>query len=109
MRENSPKKLGPDGMPGGAHEVMAQEQNKRIPLGFFCFVRGLNGEVISKEYYTEELPNGEKVTKVFKRIPDLERSQLCYPDQIQHLDSGEPFKMTSMESVYLIKRYTQHQ
>ena len=73
-------------------------------MGFFPFERGLNGEVIQKEYYKDE--NGK--SKIFKRIPSCEKSDLCYSNETFYLPSGEPFKMCALESVYLIKKFTEN-
>lgn len=108
LRNNSPKRLQSAGMPTGAHEVVAKDKYSEFHLGFFCFERGLNNEVITKEYFVQETKEGKKITKVFKRVPSVLRSHLCYPDDIHYLPSGEPFKMTSIESIYMIKQFTQN-
>ena len=102
-RENSQKTMSEKGMPSGPHEIMANDKNSEFHLGFFPFERGLNGEVIQKEYYKDE--NGKP--KVFKRVPSIEKSNLSYPNETYYLPSGEPFKMCSLESIYSIKKFTE--
>ena len=77
-------------MSGGKHEIMAQDKNNEFHFSFFPFECGLNGEIIQNEYYKDE--NGK--SKVFKRIPSCEKSNLCYPSETFYLLSGEPYSKT---------------
>lgn len=107
-RLDSPKRWKEStGMPGGDHEVMAQHKSSEFHLGFFCFKRGKDNEIIQREYF-KVLEDGVEKTKVFERIDSKEKSDLKYPDELVRY-KDIIFKMGSLESTYNIKKYTMRQ
>ncbi len=88
--------------PIGEHEVIAQHKASEFHLGFFCFRRGSNNEVITREYY-----KNQNVTKVFERIITPSLSVLMFDEQ-KVLFEDTYFRMESLESIYKIKKYTMH-
>ena len=101
-RLDTPKRQKPGQLrPGGDHEVMAQHKTSEFHLGFFCFERGKDGEVIHKDYFKDE--NGE--LKVYKHMITPEESKLDFDDTL-HTYGGTQFKMGSLESTYSIKKST---
>lgn len=87
--------------PTGDHEVMAQHKYSEFHLGFFCFERGIENEVIHKEYFKDD--NGNLM--VYKHMITPEQSKLNYDDRL-HTYGNAKFKMASLESTYAIKKFT---
>ena len=101
-RMDTPKRLKPGKtMPSGDHEVCARHNSSEFHIGFFCFERGPNNEVIHKDYFKDE--NGN--LKVYKHMQTKEQSELSYDDNL-HQYGNTQFKMASLESVYRLKKYT---
>lgn len=90
----------------GEHELVAQNRNNEFHIGFFPFVRGKQGEIISRGYFqTNE--NGERITMICERPSTLEQTELIYNETpIQY--NGTSFRMSSLESVYNIKNHTKN-
>lgn len=90
----------------GEHELVAQNRNNEFHIGFFPFVRGKQGEIISRGYFqTNE--NGERITMICERPSTLEQTELSYNETpIQY--NGTSFRMSSLESVYNIKNHTKN-
>lgn len=90
----------------GEHELVAQNKNNEFHIGFFPFIRGKEGEIVSRNYYqTNE--NGETVTMICERPSSLEQTQLSYNETPVEYN-GTSFKMSSLESVYNIKNHTKN-
>ena len=101
-RLDTPKRQKPGQLrPGGDHEVMAQHKTSEFHLGFFCFERGKDGEVIHKDYFKDD--NGE--LKVYKHMITPQQSKLNYDDTL-HTYGDVQFKMAALESTYSIKKST---
>ena len=101
-RVDTPKRiLEGSNMPGGDHEVIAQHKYTDFHLGFFCFERGKNGEVIHKEYFKDNDDN----LMVYKHMLTPEQSKLNYDDNFYNY-KGVKFKMASLESIYNIKKFS---
>lgn len=88
----------------GDHELLAQHNTSEFHLGFFCFERGKEGEVIHKDYFKDEEGN----TFVYKHNISKEESNIAYDDKVHEYEDFR-FKMASLESIYRIKKYTQRE
>lgn len=88
----------------GDHELLAQHNTSEFHLGFFCFERGKEGEVIHKDYFKDEEGN----TFVYKHNISREESDIAYDDKVHEYEDFR-FKMASLESIYRIKKYTQRE
>lgn len=88
----------------GDHELLAQHNTSEFHLGFFCFERGKEGEVVHKDYFKDEEGN----TFVYKHNISKEESDIAYDDKVHEYEDFR-FKMASLESIYRIKKYTQRE
>lgn len=84
--------------PVGEHEIIARCDNTTFYIGGICFRRGIEGEVINREYF---LKNGEPMVMEIHNSPEL--TTLEYPDSYSEFN-GVLFKACSLESTYVRKK-----
>lgn len=91
----------------GEHEVIANHKENEFHLGFFLFRREQDNSMTVREYFMQENTQGEKVPMVLERHMPKELVDLEYTSETIEY-AGTRFRVSTPESVYSKKMFTQH-